>query len=388
MAKQLGVIQYRGKLGQTVGMKNGYGGSSSFSREYVSTNSSQSDAQILQRVRMLPAVNFRRQLEQVISRAWQGVKYGGPSTREFMRYALRESLGNIPQLVKDDVTPWPGEYLIAKGSLQKVNVSYDSVQSAWNIVGTLGPEDSTLGAINTQLILAGLAQEGDQVTIVQVADIDNGDYHYPSYSVASWQVDPADPTTVDEFNSQHECQLDPDEAPGIEPMRVFTKGGDTMACAIVISRETASGPRRSTSQMVVRKADYPELYASTLKEAVKKSYQKTTSTRQATDWPYDPDSPVAQDTMIDGTYTIAGLTGANAAFNGATVRVKRWETSGDLAAVYCKNPDDPVYGGTAPFCVGTNNAVIVRTISSEEEGLSVSYVTAFDGLSRVIIPGD
>lgn len=387
MAKQLGVIQYRGKLGQTVGMKNGYGGSESFSREYVSTNSSQSDAQILQRVRMLPAVNFRRQLEQVISRAWQGVKYGGPSTREFMRYALREPLGNIPQLVKDDVTPWPGEYLIAKGSLQKVNVSFNSELSAWDIVGTHGTDASTMGAVNAELIRAGLAQEGDQVTIVQVADVDNGDYHYPSYSVVSWQVDPADATLVEEFNSQHSLQIDPDESPS-QPMAVYTNGGDTMACAIVISRETASGPRRSTSQMVVRKADYPELYASTLKEAVKKSYQKTTSTRQATDWPYDPDSPVAQDTMIDGTYTIAGLTGANAAFNGAVVRVKRWETSGDLAAVYCKNPADPVYGGTSPFCVGTNNAVIVRTISSEEEGLSVSYVTAFDGLSRVIIPGD
>ena len=387
MAKQLGVIQYRGKLGQTVGMKNGYGGSSSFSREYVSTNSSQSDAQIMQRVRMLPAVNFRRQLEQVISRAWQGIKYGGPSTREFMRYALRESLGNIPQLVKDDVTPWPGEYLIAKGSLQKVNVNYNTGLSAWDIPGTLGVDGTTMGDVNAEFIRAGLAQEGDQITVIQVADVDQGDSHWPTYVVRSWQVDPTDATTVVEFNSQSACQIDPDEGED-QPISVYTNGGDTMACAIVVSRETASGPRRSTSTMVVRKDAYPELYASTLKEAVKKSYQKTTNTRQATDWPYDPDSPVAQDTMIDGTYTIAGLTGANAAFNGATVRVKRWETSGDLAAVYCKNPADPVYGGTAPFCVGTNNAVIVRTISSEEEGLSVSYVTAFNGLSRVIIPGD
>lgn len=387
MAKQLGVIQYRGKLGQTVGMKNGYGGSSSFSREYVSTNSSQSDAQIMQRVRMLPAVNFRRQLEQVISRAWQGVKYGGPSTREFMRYALRESLGNIPQLVKDDVTPWPGEYLIAKGSLPTVNVSYDSGLQAWAVAGTLGIKGNTMGEVNAEFIRAGLAQEGDQITVIQVGDVDQGDQHWPTYVVRSWQCDPTDATTYDEFNSQSPCQINPDEGEET-PMTFSLNNSDSMACAIVISRETTSGPRRSTSTMVVRKEVYPELYASTLKEAVKKSYQKTTSTRQATDWPYDPDSPVAQDTMIDGTYTIAGLTGANAAFNGATVRVKRWETSGDLAAVYCKNPADPVYGGTAPFCVGTNNAVIVRTISSEEEGLSVSYVTAFNGLSRVIIPGD
>ena len=387
MAKQLGVIQYRGKLGQTVGMKNGYGGSESFSREYVSTNSSQSDAQILQRVRMLPAVNFRRQLEQVISRAWQGVKYGGPSTREFMRYALRESLGNIPQLVKDDVTPWPGEYLISKGSLQKVYVNYNDGLQAWDIAGTHGVETLIIGDVNAELIRAGIAQEGDQITIIQVSDYDQGESHWPVYHVRSWQVDPTDTTTVNEFNSQSPIQLDPDEGTD-QPLSTYTNDADTMACAIVVSRETSAGPRRSTSTMVVRKASYPELYASTLKEAVKKSYQKTTSTRQATDWPYDPDSPVAQDTMIDGTYTIAGLTGANAAFNGAVVRVKRWETSGDLAAVYCKNPSDPVYGGTAPFCVGTNDAVIVRTISSEEEGLSVSYVTAFAGLSRVILPGD
>lgn len=387
MAKQLGVIQYRGKLGQTVGMKNGYGGSSSFSREYVSTNSSQSDAQILQRVRMLPAVNFRRQLEQVISRAWQGVKYGGPSTREFMRYALREPLANIPQLEKDDTTPWPGDYLISKGSLPQVFCDYDSSNTDFQIVGAKIPSDpqSTMGEVSASLVSAGLAANGDQLTFVCVSVLDLGSSFQPTYHVRSFQINVDDTTAIDEWSNAGSIAIFDDEGSAYH-FGVAT-GGDTMAAAIVISRD-GTQPKRSSARMSVVKTGFDDIYGSTLKEAVKKSYQKTTSTRQATDWPYDPDSPVAQDTMIDGTYTIAGLTGANAAFNGATVRVKRWETSGDLAAVYCKNPADPVYGGTAPFCVGTNNAVIVRTISSEEEGLSVSYVTAFNGLSRVIIPGD
>ena len=387
MAKQLGVIQYRGKLGQTVGMKNGYGGSSSFSREYVSTNSSQSDAQILQRVRMLPAVNFRRQLEQVISRAWQGVKYGGPSTREFMRYALREPLANIPQLKKDDTTPWPGDYLISKGSLPQVFCDYDSDNQDFKIVGAVilsGSQRTTIGGFSASLINAGLAANGDQLTFVVVSVLDFGSSFQPTYHVRSLQINVDDTTDFDEWAAGGSILIYEDEG---ETYQFGVKDGDPMAAAIVISRDGRQ-PKRSSARMSVVKTGFDDIYGSTLKEAVKKSYQKTTSTRQATDWPYDPDSPVAQDTMIDGTYTIAGLTGANAAFNGAVVRVKRWETSGDLAAVYCKNPSDPVYGGTAPFCVGTNDAVIVRTISSEEEGLSVSYVTAFNGLSRVIIPGD
>lgn len=388
MGRQLGVIQYRGKLGQTVGMRNGFGGSQAFNREYVASNSSESDAQILQRVRMLPAVNFRRQLEQVISRAWQGVKYGGPSTREFMRYALREPLANIPQLVKEDPTPWPGEYLISKGSLQKVIVNYNAALQAWDVVGTFGIEGNTMGEVNAEFIRAGLAQEGDQITVIQVGDVDQGDQHWPTYVVRSWQCDPTDATTYDEFNSQSPCQISPDE--GTEtPMTFSLKNSDSMACAIVISRETSSGPRRSTSTMVVRKDVYPELYASTLKEAVKKSYQKTTSTRQATDWPYDPDGDITEDSAIDGTYTVTGLTGNNAVFNGSVVKVKRWENSGDLAKVYVKRPSDPPYAGTAPFCVGTNEQVILKAVSMEETaGLSLSLLSELSSLPQILLPGN
>lgn len=322
MGRQLGVVQYRGKLGQTVGMKNGFGGSQAFNREYVATNSSQSDAQIMQRVRMLPAVNFRRQLEQVISRAWQGVKYGGPSTREFMRYALREALGNIPQLVKDDVTPWPGEYLISKGSLQNVNVNFKAEITEWDVVGMHGTEGNNIGEVNAEFIRAGLAQEGDQITVIQVGDADQGDYHYPIYVVRSWQCDPTDATTISDFNQQSACQIETDET-----IAFSLSGADTMACAIVISRETSFGPRRSTTKMTVNKEAYPELYASTLKEAVKKSYQKTTNTRQATDWPYDPDVE-PEDTgfvTIGVTITPTGggtVTGAGTYAKGDSVTLK------------------------------------------------------------------
>lgn len=387
MGRQLGVIQYRGKLGQTVGMRNGFGGSQAFNREYVASNSSESDAQILQRVRMLPAVNFRRQLEQVISRAWQGVKYGGPSTREFMRYALREPLANIPQLVKDDSTPWPGDYLISKGSLPQVFCEYDSTNTDFQIVGALMPSvmQETMGEVSASLVSAGLAANGDQLTFVCVSALDLGGIFQPAYHVRSFQIDVDDTTSIPEWSDGGAIGIFDDE--GTTYHFGVTAGGDTIAAAIVISRD-GTQPKRSTARMSVVKTGFDDIYGSTLKEAVKKSYKKTTSTRQATDWPYDPDGDIAEDTAIDGTYTVTGLTGNNAVFNGSVVKVQRWEASGDLAKVYVKRPADPAYAGTAPFCVGTNEQVVIKTISMEEYGLSLSLLSELSSLPQILLAGD
>lgn len=388
MAKQLGVIQYAGKLGQTVGMKNGYGGSNSFSREYVGTNKSDSDAQILRRMRLLPANNFRRQLDSLIKRGFQGVKYGGPSLREFNRYALRLTLAETPQLVKDSTVAFPGPYLISKGSLGNITctIGEDTVTTNVPLTQTTVSQ-LTIGEFSTALVGGGLVRNGDMVTFI-AAYISSAEQDNPqnvTYMVESIQVDTESSEDIPLTIAGDVVTLDYSSSNYIQ--FTWNDGIIVAGMAIVLSREGTT-PLRSTSRMGVTTSYWPTIFGSTLKEAVRQSYKKTTAATMATNWPYDPDAEIETDTMIDGTYTIAGLTGGNAAFNGAVVRVKRWETSGDLAAVYCKNPADPVYGGTAPFCVGTNDAVIVRTISMEEEGLSVSYVTEFNGLPRVIIPGD
>ena len=324
MGRQLGVVQYRGKLGQTVGMKNGFGGSQAFNREYVATNASESDAQITRRVRMLPAVNFRRQIEQLIARAWQGVDYGGPSTREFMKFALREPLANIPQLLKGTTEAWPGEYLISRGSLREVHVNYSSTLEGWAILGTQAVTGQTMGAVNTELERAGIAAEGDQITIVQVGDLDLGDTHVPSWHVLSWQVLADDTTNVQDFFSGQAINLELSEGGTISTF--VTGGQDNLACAIVVSREGTT-PKRSTSRMAVRKDLYPDIYSANLKPAVKQSYKKTTTSTVNSNWPYDPDSET-EDTstvVITVNVTPAGggtVTGAGTYMRGDSVTLQ------------------------------------------------------------------
>lgn len=286
MGRQLGVVQYRGKLGQTVGMRNGFGGSQAFNREYVATNSSESDAQIERRMRMLPAVNFRRQLADLIARGFQGVKYGGPSTREFMKFAMVLPLADTPQLVKNSTVAFPGPYLISKGSLGNITctVGEDTVTS--NIARSQEPIDN-IGSLSQSLIKGGMVRQGDLITIVHAYcnSQEQDDVQNVLYNVYSFQVDSDSTETLPDAGVQVQWEID-EQAGTME--FTFEAGILTLGMAIVISREGTT-PLRSTSRMGVNKAAWPTYFGATLKPAVKQSYKKTTTAAQSTNWPYDPD---------------------------------------------------------------------------------------------------
>lgn len=288
MGRQLGVIQYRGKLGQTVGMKNGYGGSQAFNREYVATNSSDSDAQIERRMRMLPAVNFRRQLADIIARGFQGVKYGGPSTREFMKFAMVLPLADTPQLVKNSTVAFPGPYLITKGSLGNIacNVSEDDVTT--NIPFGTATTFDTIGQISAGLIEGGLFKQGDLFTLITayIASAEQDDVQNVIYDVFSFQVD-ADSTDAYDTTA-HVLYLDEYSKETHKLVMSINTGHIVIGAAIINSREGTT-PLRSTSRMAVNKAFWPAFFGATLKQAVKQSYKKTTSAAMSTDWPVDPD---------------------------------------------------------------------------------------------------
>lgn len=286
MGRQLGVVQYRGKLGQTVGMKNGFGGSQAFNREYVATNSSESDAQIARRMRMLPAVNFRRQLADLIARGFQGVKYGGPSTREFMKFAMVLPLADTPQLVKNSTLAFPGPYLISKGSLGNVVCTIGEDTITTNLP-TASQTYDDIGDISEALIAGGRVKVGDLITIVHayIDSEEQDDVQNVNYEVFSFQIDP-DSTEAYPIPGQESFFSFNEEQSDLE-FSTFA-GYITVAMAVVISREGTT-PLRSTSRMGVNKAAWPTYFGSTLKPAVRQSYKKTTTAAQSTNWPYDPD---------------------------------------------------------------------------------------------------
>lgn len=317
MGRQLGVIQYRGKLGQTVGMKNGFGGSQAFNREYVATNSSDSDAQIERRMRMLPAVNFRRQLADLIARGFQGVKYGGPSTREFMKFAMVLPLADTPQLVKNSTIAFPGPYLISKGSLGNITCTPGEDTITSNLRCSRSTYNN-MGELSTALIGGGMVQQGDLVTVVHayINSDEQDDVQNVTYERWSFQVDADSTESLPGFQFDLIMVLD-EETDTLQFST--TPGYITVGMGIVISREGTT-PLRSTSRFGVTKAFWPAYFGSTLKAAVKQSYKKTTSTTQSTNWPYDPDIEPEESGFVTIGVTISPTGGGTVTGTGTYAR--------------------------------------------------------------------
>lgn len=169
MAKQIGVVQFRGKLGNVVGAKKAKGQQGATLRaKAANVSNPKTTAQKQQRIKMLPAVNFYRQLAEILDHAFQGVEYGGPSHNYFMKQALLAAPGSFPYLVKDDTRPIPGEYLVAKGGLVPVKVdALGDENIAFTLIVAAGSNISTLGALS-QALLNGQSNlnEGDQITFI------------------------------------------------------------------------------------------------------------------------------------------------------------------------------------------------------------------------------
>lgn len=303
MAKQKSVLQFRGKLGQIVGMKNGFGGSENFARSYVADpKNPQTAGQTAQRIRLLPAVNFRRQLQSVISRAWEGTKYGGASTRKFMKYALKEPLTNIPQVVKDESLAIPGKYLVSRGSLAPITTEFSGNNLVFGLpCGDWSPtginDKNTLGYLTKQLIKynSGIIENGDQLTIICVysTDATNQPLTQVIYKVMSIVLDAGSDVNM---NNEYNGVKAIDEALG------FSVNKRLLAGCIVLSREGAAH-LRNTTRMEINESDEELMgyFAASLKADVRASYVKSTGTASL-DWPYE--EPM-DETTSDGPFMVS-----------------------------------------------------------------------------------
>lgn len=323
MARQSGIILVRGKIGNIVGMRNGYGTTApAFARELVTDPSNpQTDRQLGQRAKLLPAVLFRRQLESVISRAWEGTKYGGPSMREFMRYALRAPWSDVPQLDKDSTLPIPGQYLISKGSLPSIGYSFESGSNAILTsirVGDLVLTDTTTIGDLSQAILdnnAGM-RTGDQLTFVR-SDADAEIITYIVYTVSSIIIDPNNTSLLTDILSNDRWPLRVSNGV-LLILAALTVPSYLLGCGIVLSREGASSAQRSTQRFAVKKSNLAGYFADALDPAIADTY-RTAQGSANLDWPYEDSdtgtvparciitvgiSPVGAGTVTgEGTYT-------------------------------------------------------------------------------------
>lgn len=162
----------RGKLGDAVGynVTNSKDKEKQGWRAYQPVVSNpQSDGQIDQRVKLQAANNLYRALKPIIQRGWENHKYGDASRRAFLKKALGASFSG-PYIEKGSTLAVPIEGVpITYGSLPPVVCVCEGAGDMPYFPGLIvreGEATTTIAGVSAVFINAGVAQEGDQVTII------------------------------------------------------------------------------------------------------------------------------------------------------------------------------------------------------------------------------
>lgn len=184
----LGLV--KGKLGDIVGyrvtnsndkVKQGW-------RPYrAHISNPKSFLQASQRVKINNITRNYGQLKEVISRGFEGIKYGGMSYQEFLRINMLNAPEG-PWVEKGYITPVPGEYQISRGSLPTIGMRYDMNTGEYTSNLQSSPAESgnsvTLSAFSIKIITANpWLQNGDQLTWIAVFEYEGGAFDYRVASI-------------------------------------------------------------------------------------------------------------------------------------------------------------------------------------------------------------
>lgn len=240
MAKATGLTgNFKGKVGNIVGyqLKNSNNKVTLGVRTYVAEVSNpKTELQAIQRMKMAPAINFYRQLQEILDNAWQGTKYGTKSRQYFMSLAMKQSTG-IPFIVKGDKKFYPGEYPVAVGSIPSVAVT----EIATRIVKTsLLCEDTPtdFGNLSQKLITGNtFLRNGDKVTIILCAKNTLGE-HVPMYVSFNLDKDSTSAVTDVIKSSEMSVQISNGKVTISLDSTAYTQA---TAAAVIISRLDTTG---------------------------------------------------------------------------------------------------------------------------------------------------
>lgn len=240
MAKATGLTgNFKGKVGNIVGyqLKNSNNKVTLGVRTYVAEVANpKTELQAIQRMKMAPAINFYRQLQEILDNAWQGTKYGTKSRQYFMSLAMKQSTG-IPFLVKGDKKFYPGEYPVAIGSIPSVQTSFDGSNAILTSL-SMSEAFSNLGALSSGLITENAqVRNGDKLTFIAVKKNASGEY-IPIYgsinldSASTENIDDVLPVVISELNQN---------GSNLRVEFQANTGESIVAAAVVISRLDTSG---------------------------------------------------------------------------------------------------------------------------------------------------
>ena len=303
-------------------------------REYrAEVKNPQSDGQADQRARLLPAQRIKGALRDIVSRSFQGIPYGSKSRLEFIRNAMRLKEG-YPFVTKGYQEPVPGRYYISKGSLQQITTTDDAGAVESSLVLEIEIENSTTIANFTAELLEKnpFLREGDQLTFIAcIASLPDA----PDISVYKWIYYSVYLNSTESTTFEDAGLMDYEVIIGSFNGRLrLTDDSNIAASAIILSRKDEDGTYlRSTAQLAV--ANFMAPFFTTQQANITRASYQTQTTQNSTDWPVEDDTRGdGGSSVTDGTFTVSGLTGELAGFNGRVVKVRVNTLTGTPTAVY------------------------------------------------------
>ena len=329
MAKGYAMERWQGKKGSNVFYKisNSSNAQKQGVRERVyEVSNPKTRSQALQRMKVRAAQNFYNTLAPILNRAMQGVKYGGMTRNEFMKYAL--SMSSSPAVEKGSSVAIPGAYLLSKGSLpafafKEVTNGNSFIFSApWSAVIDIA-SNVTFTQQNVSDICANSAiHEGDQITVV--AFTNNFEFYVSSFIMSVGSTLPL---------------IGSSQLIIVNNMLILDNNANQWAAAaVILSRKNGNKYERSTAYLTLNENStaIKEAYSTQAINAALATYQKSVSVNgESTDWPVEPedDGTSGGTASISAPYILSGMTGAKAALNGRKVLVFENANTGDLTSV-------------------------------------------------------
>lgn len=331
MAKGYAMERWQGKKGSNVFFKisNSSNAQKQGVRERVyEVSNPKTRSQAMQRMKVRAALNFYNTLAPILNRAMQGVKYGGMTRNEFMRFAL--SMNSSPAVDKGSSVAIPGNYLLSKGSLPAFAIRSISLEEAYYAapikftgVIELTPNYQLKANDVENITSLGAIKEGDQITVIVY---NNATVSYESFLVAVG-------STIKGINGGSYV-ID-----GSDQSFVIVGQSNLSAAAVILSRKNGTKYERSTAYLALNEeSDFiKEAYSTQAINAALATYQKSVSVNgESTDWPVEPEDGGGTGSLvatISAPYTLSGLTGDKAQFNGRKCLVFENVNTGNLAEV-------------------------------------------------------
>lgn len=286
MARQQGIIRFTGRLGNTVGYlaKDGKGNSFDASRVLAAqVTNPQTVAQMDQRMKMAPVINFYRGLRGILDHSWQSVKYGEPSRLFFYSQTLRNlSTAGVPYIPKGDKQFVPWSFPISQGSIPaQVTVGEVTGGTAVTLPQLEGEElsNATVGDFSEVATKIFGIKAGQQLTFVFVFGL-NGVYspYYCRVTINPNDDTPITNTGVDITTDENKVKVFPWN---VAKDDVFD--ADIVAAGVIVSELVGNTWERNTTSLVIADSLRATYNSQAAYDAMLASYRATNNSNES-DW--------------------------------------------------------------------------------------------------------